>query len=127
VAVKAGRITLVVAVLLLFVALLSAAGTRDAGPAVPGAEKDATGTPAPVVEDQLPAARPIRAGLGDVVRLRVRADTPDEARIVRLALEWPVGPGLPGATTFVAERAGRFAVTLRSGKRIGTLVVEAAG
>lgn len=121
---KAGRITLVVALFLLGVALVSASSTRDDGPAVPGAEKSATRTPSPLVEAELPSERTVRAGLGDVVRLRVRAVRPDEARVVRLALEWPVGPGLRGDLAFVARRAGRFAVALRSGERVGTLVVE---
>jgi hypothetical protein len=122
--VTAGRITLFVALLLLVVALASASGRREQGPAVPYAERLETRSPAPTVELELPAKRPVAAGVGDVVRLRVRAEGPDEARITRLALAWPVGPGLPGEIAFVADRAGRFGVALRSGERLGTLVGE---
>ena len=61
---------------------------------------------------------------GDVVELQVTSRVPDEARIVALGLEGPTEPGLPATLTFVADRPGRFAVTLRdAGTRAGTLEI----
>jgi hypothetical protein len=121
--VRAGRISLIVALLLVGVALVSAStGGEEA--AVPGAVKT-PGAPRPAqVEARLPARREVRVPPGAVVRLRVAAPASDRARIVRLGLDWPVGPGIEGDVVFVAPASGRFGVVLRdAGTRIGTLAV----
>jgi hypothetical protein len=70
----------------------------------------------------------VRAKVGDVVQIDVRATTDDVAEVTALGVSEPVGPGIPARLVFDADQAGHFAVTLRdAGRRIGTIVVRAAG
>jgi hypothetical protein len=81
-----------------------------------------------VVRARLPARHSVRATVGDVVRIDVRASTDDVAQVAALGVAEPVGPGIPAQLVFDADHAGRFAVTLRdAGRRIGTLVIRPAG
>jgi hypothetical protein len=78
--------------------------------------------PASVVEASLPSDRDVRARVGDVVRLSVRAPSADVVEVTSLAVEEPVDAGAPAELIFVADRAGRFPVRLRdAGEAIGTL------
>ena len=122
----ARRALLAVAILLLAAALVSSIAPRQRERApVPVPQAEPAGAAARrTVEGRLPADRVVRAREGDVVELQVTSRVPDEARIVALGLEGPTEPGLPATLTFVADRAGRFAVTLRdAGTRAGTLEI----
>lgn len=124
--VRARRTTLLV-VLALVVAALVASGSGGDEEAVPGAVAS-PGPPAATAALELPAERPVEAAVGEVVRLRVASERPDEARVLALGLDWPVGPGLPGEVVFVATAPGRYPVVLRdAGERAGTVVVRPRG
>lgn len=80
--------------------------------------------PGSVVEASLPSDRAVRARIGDVVRLSVRAPSADIVEVPSLALEEPVDAGAPAELLFVADRAGHFSVRLRdAAQEIGTLRV----
>jgi hypothetical protein len=127
----AGRRLLLFVVLLLVIgAMASATVPRERrAPAQP--PLPATPRPSPaagVVEARLPAKRSVRATVGDVVRIDVRAKSDDVAEVAPLGVSEPVGPEIAAQLVFDADQAGRFPVTLRdAGRRIGTLVVRAAG
>jgi hypothetical protein len=127
----AGRRLLVFIVLLLVVAAVASAiaprrADIDRRPVEPAATPP--GPPANVVQGVLPTDRRVRARVGDVVQLEVSHTAQDEVQIVALGLSEPVEPGLAAELVFDADRAGRFAVTLRdAAKRVGTLEVRAAG
>jgi hypothetical protein len=114
------------AVLLLFAAsLISAMAPREQrfgqSPRA-GAQAPPARPPAAVVEASLPSDREVRARIGDVVRLSVRAPSADVVEVPSLALEEPVDAAIPAELVFVADRAGRFRVRLRdAGDAIGTL------
>src|SRR5690348_8831325 len=128
----AGRRLLLFVVLLLVIgAMASATVPRDLrGPAAPP-PLPATPQlePAPgTVTGRLPAKHSVRAKVGDVVQIDVRASTDDVAEVPSLGVSEPVGPGIAAQLVFDADQAGRFPVTLRdAGRRIGTVVVRAAG
>jgi hypothetical protein len=126
--------------LLLFVVLLIAIGAV-ANATVPR-EKDPPvrrTTPAPAVPAQaapvanvvvgrLPGKRDVRAKVGDIVRVEVVHDAADVVQVAALGLSEPVDPGVAAELVFDADRAGRFAVTLRdAGRRVGTIEVKEAG
>jgi hypothetical protein len=74
------------------------------------------------------ATRPgtVDATEGDHVRLTVRAPAPDSVEIVALGKSQPVDPYSPAIFDFVADRSGRFPVTLlQSGRRVATLRIVA--
>jgi hypothetical protein len=127
----AGRRLLLFVVLLLVIgAVASVTVPRERrAPAQP--PLPATPQPEPaagVVEGRLPAKRSVRAKVGDVVRIDVRATADDVAEVTSLGVSEPVGPGIQAQLVFDADQAGRFPVTLRdAGRRIGTVVVRAAG
>jgi hypothetical protein len=81
--------------------------------------------PAAVVEASLPGERNIRARVGDVVHLTVRAPSADIVEVADLALEQPVDADVPAQLVFVADQAGRFLIRLRdAGEAVGTLRVS---
>jgi hypothetical protein len=127
----AGRRLLLFVVLLLVIgAVASATVPRERrAPAQPPLPATPQRTPAAgVVEAKLPAKRSVRAEVGDVVQIDVRARADDVAEVASLGVSEPVGPGIPAQLVFDADQPGRFAVTLRdAGRRIGTVVVRAAG
>ena len=96
-----------------------------------GGPDDAPRIPSPVpagevalVRARLPEARPVPAVVGDVVVLAVPSRARDVARLAAIGVSAPVGPDLPGELRFVADRPGRFDVTLAGGGgRIGSLAV----
>lgn len=78
-----------------------------------------------VVKGRFPREGPLTVAEGSIVELTVAAKTPDVAELLDLGLEAPIGPGLDGSLQFVADRAGRFALTsVVSGRPIGVLVVR---
>lgn len=84
----------------------------------------AVNPPAPVVEASMPADKEVRARVGDVIRLLVRAPAADTVELANLGVEGPVDVNDPAELVFVADRAGRFPVRLRdAGEAIGTLRV----
>jgi hypothetical protein len=127
--------------LLLFVFLLIAIGAV-ASATVPR-EQDATfrrqrtTPPPPAPEQALPAAtvveaklpgRDVRAKVGDIVQVEVTHNAADVVQVPALGLSEPVEPDLAAQLVFDADRAGRFAVTLRDAQtRVGTIDVTEAG
>ena len=125
------RLILFVVLLLLIGAMASATVPRERR-----APEDPTPLPAPaqlepaagVVQGRMPAKHSVRAKVGDVVRIDVRAATDDVAEVLAMGVSEPVGPDIPAQLVFDADHPGRFAVTLRdAGRRIGTVVVRAPG
>src|SRR3954452_21399967 len=86
------------------------------------------GPAAKVVVGRLPGDRDVRAKVGDIVRVEVAHDAADVVQVAALGLSEPVDPGIAAELVFDADRAGRFAVTLRdAGRRVGTIEVKEAG
>jgi hypothetical protein len=84
--------------------------------------------PGDTVVARLPSRHDVRARVGDVVRIEVSHDAADVVQVLTLGVAEPVEPGLAAQLVFDADRAGRFAVTLRdAGTRIGTVDVKEAG
>jgi hypothetical protein len=124
------RLLLFVVLLIVVAAIASATVPREERPPVRRPEPQAApvAPPADVVAARLPSTRDVRARVGDVVRLQVSHDAEDVVQVLTLGVSEPVDPGLPAELVFDADRAGRFAVTLRdAGKRIGTVEVQEAG
>jgi hypothetical protein len=124
----ARRVLRVVAILLLSFALVSSISPRPqqraAAPTVPAQPAGAAAPRPETVDGRLPADRIVHAREGDVVDLQVTSREPDVARVDALGVSAPTEPGLPAQLTFVADRAGRFAVDLRdAGERVGTLEI----
>jgi len=102
-------------------------------------EKDASAPTAPtaaapaapradIVHARLPAPNAVVAHVGDVVQIDVTHDAQDVVQVPALGVEEPVERGIDGELVFDADRAGRFAVTLRdAGTRVGTVDVKEAG
>lgn len=127
----AGRRLLLFVVLLLVIGAIANATVPRERVVTPGEQPP----PAPRLEPaagevtaRLPARRAVRASVGDIVHIDVRAGADDVAEVAALGISEPVGPGIPAQLVFDADHAGRFAVTLRdAGRRIGTVVVRAGG
>jgi hypothetical protein len=123
--------------LALFVVLLILVGAI-ADATVPR-EKDAPPPPTPpavapaapaadVVHARLPGAADVVAHVGDIVQIDVAHDAQDVVQVPSLGVSEPVERGIDAQLVFDADRAGRFAVTLRdAGKRLGTVEVKQAG
>jgi hypothetical protein len=127
---SARRVLLLLAVLLLMAAIVSSSGEERRAVAPPPQSETAgragSGKPR-VVRGRLPADGTVVARVGDVVRVEVMSNRPDEARVLELGLEVPTEPGLPGTLEFVADQAGRFRVTLRNAdRRVGAIVIRRA-
>ncbi|HEX4672247.1 MAG TPA: hypothetical protein VH279_08250 [Solirubrobacteraceae bacterium] len=77
------------------------------------------------VEGRLPAAAPLVADVGTIVRLRVGASQGDHVVISGLGIRAPIGPGTTSIVEFVADSPGHWAVrTDPSGQQIGTVEVQ---
>src|SRR4051794_17265791 len=129
----AGRRLLLFVVLLIAIgAVASATVPREEDPPVrrttPASPVPAQAGPvANVVVGRLPG-RDVRAKVGDIVRVEVVHDAADVVQVAALGLSEPVDPGVAAELVFDADRAGRFAVTLRdAGRRVGTIEVKEAG
>jgi hypothetical protein len=119
------RLLLLAVLLVVGASLVSAVEPRDrASDGSREALGAAASPPAPVVEASMPADKAVRARVGDVVRLLVRAPAADTVEIPNLGVEQPVDVNQPANLTFVADQPGRFRVSLRdAGESIGTLRV----
>jgi hypothetical protein len=119
------RLLLFAVLLIIGASLVSAMSSRNRGNDSPGRrELPPSSAPAAVVEASLPGEKEIRARVGDVIRLFVRAPSSDVVQLTSLAVEEPVDPGQPAELVFVADREGRFPVRLRDAdESIGTLSV----
>jgi FtsP/CotA-like multicopper oxidase with cupredoxin domain len=119
-----GRRFVLFALLLLLCAALASAlapTQRRSAPAEPQLQTSPPPAQAVVVSARLPG-RTVRARVGDVVRLAVRAPVSDRVEIDALGVGAPVDPGIPAELDFVADQPGRFAVVLRDAAiRVGTL------
>jgi hypothetical protein len=130
----AGRRLLLFVVLLIVIgAVANATVPRQEDPPVrrttPAPDVPAQAAPvANVVVGRLPGRKDVRAKVGDIVRVEVVHDAADVVQVSALGLSEPVDPGIAAELVFDADRAGRFAVTLRdAGRRVGTIDVKAAG
>jgi hypothetical protein len=121
------RLILFAVLLIVGASLVSAMAPRDRGSdrsSNAAVDPSASRPPASVVEASLPRDKEVRARVGDVIRLVVRAPSADVVQLTNLAVEGPVDAGQPSELVFVADRAGRFPVSLRdAGESIGTLRV----
>jgi hypothetical protein len=121
------RLLFLAVFVLVAASVMSAMAPRQRGSGAPpgaGAPSPPASPAASVVEASLPTDRDVRAHIGDVVRLTVRAPSADVVQVPGLAVEEPVDSGAPAELLFVADRAGRFAVRLRdAGEAIGTVRV----
>jgi hypothetical protein len=92
----------------------------------PAAPRAAPG--ADIVHGRLPGASDVVAHVGDIVQIDVSHDAQDVVQVPSLGIAEPVERDIDAQLVFDADRAGRFAVTLRdAGKRLGTVDVRAAG
>ena len=81
-----------------------------------------------IVRGRLPGTGHVVAHVGDVVQLDVSHDAQDVVQISSLGVEEPVERDIDAQLVFDADRAGRFAVTLRdTGKRLGTVEIKQPG
>jgi hypothetical protein len=118
------RLLLFAVLLIVGASLVSAVAPRDSRSPNAGTEPRASSPPAPVVEASLPGDKEVRARVGDVVRLLVRAPSADVVELATLAVEEPVDADQPTELVFIADREGRFKVHLRDAdESIGTLRV----
>jgi hypothetical protein len=117
------RLLLLALLLIVGASLVDAVEPRDRG-SREAVNPAAANPPAPVVEASMPSDKDVRARMGDVVRLLVRAPAADVVQLTNLGVEAPVDASQPAELTFVANEVGRFRVRLRdAGEAIGTLRV----
>lgn len=124
------RVALFFVLLILIGAIANATVPREKDATAPTAPPAAVpATPAAdVVRARLPAENDVVAHVGDVVQIDVSHDAQDVVQVAALGVEDPVERGIDGQLVFDADRAGRFAVTLRdAGTRVGTVNVKEAG
>ena len=83
---------------------------------------------ADIVRGRLPAVADVVAHVGDVVQIDVSHDAQDVVQVPSLGIAEPVERDIDAQLVFDADRAGRFAVTLRdAGRRLGTVEVKPVG
>lgn len=127
------RLLLLVALLLVIAAIASAIRPSEFAPApkttpTPTLPADVatteTNAKAREVTGLLPDRTPVKAQVGDLVSLTVKARTPDVASIAGLGITFGVAPQEDTPLQFMADTPGTFPVTLQSaGTRIGTLEI----
>jgi hypothetical protein len=126
----ARRLLLPVTVLFLVLLVLGSIGADDQA-----TRKDFATNPGPppgartvgTVEATMPAAKEVRARVGDLVTLTVEADEPGGVEIPAFGETEPVGPEAPAVFDILPTEAGRYPVrSTETGAEIGTLVVEPA-
>lgn len=99
-------------------------GAAALGAAAANSAEPTAGQVTQRVAGHVPDAEPIRARLGDVVRIEAKVEADDVVVVDDLGITTPVTAGIPALIELVATQAGSFPITLRySGKEIGTLVV----
>jgi len=119
------RLLLLAALLLLVGSVAGALTPREDRTAQAPPAPARASTPLPRVSATLPGAGPVQARVGDLVSLRVRSRTQDEAELAAFGLTQPVGPDVVGEFTFVADRPGRFPVHLSlADTDVGTVLVR---
>jgi hypothetical protein len=130
----AGRRLLLFVVLLIAIGAVASATVPREEPAPVRPPPSTPTVPAPaspaarVVEARLPGRRDVRAKVGDIVQVEVAHDAADVVQVLALGVSEPVEPGIAAQLVFDADRAGRFAVTLRDAqRRVGTIDVQEAG
>jgi len=127
------RVAILLGVLLLLSAVLTALAPRRERADENRAPTPARGTPAredvtAAVRATLPRDRIVRARVGDNIELTVNARQLDSATIEGFGLTDAAGPGAPAQFSFRADRAGTFPVMLAlSDQRAGRVVVRAGG
>ena len=124
------RVALFFVLLILIGLIANATVPRDkdaTAPTAPSAAVPATPA-ADIVRARLPAQNDVVAHVGDVVQIEVAHNAQDVVQVAALGVEEPVERNIDGELVFDADRAGRFAVTLRdAGTRVGTVDVKEAG
>jgi hypothetical protein len=124
------RLALFFVLLILVGAIADAIAPREndaaQAPALPAPSPAAPA--ADTVHGRLPGTGRVVAHVGDVVQIDVSHDAQDVVQVPSLGVSEPVERGIDAQLVFDADRAGRFAVTLRdAGKRLGTVDVREAG
>ncbi len=128
------RLLVLMAVLLGFTALAAALAPR---PTVTPERGSASASPSPEPSTSSPAsraitrtvdanagARPVRARVGDTIRLAVRGDVFDAVELQGLDEIEPVEPGSPARFEFLADAPGEFPIVLQEAdRRVGVLDV----
>jgi len=119
------RRLLLILLLLLFATSMAASLTnRTTTSTTPSRRAPAQAGLARTVTATLPGDKVVRAAVGDRIVLAVAADAPDDVTIAGYDLLGAVDPETPAQFDFIADRTGRFAVTLESsGKVVGHLEV----
>jgi hypothetical protein len=124
------RVALFFVLLILIGAIANATVPREKGAPVESTPPlpAPAAPPADIVHARLPAENDIVAHVGNVVQIEVAHDAQDVVQVQALGVEEPVERGIDAQLVFDADRAGRFAVTLRdAGERVGTVDVKEAG
>jgi hypothetical protein len=124
------RVALFFVLLILIGAIANATVPREKGAPVESTPPlpAPAAPPADIVHARLPAQNDIVAHVGNVVQIDVAHDAQDVVQVQALGVEEPVERDIDAQLVFDADRAGRFAVTLRdAGKRVGTVDVKEAG
>jgi Rieske Fe-S protein len=124
------RITILLAVILGGTVIVAIAAPREEPADDPTPRTIAT-TPTgadvrAVVRGTLPRDKVVRAKVGELVELTVTSDVPESVAIEDFGLTEGVERGAPARFSFLADREGRFAVTLTLGetKTVGRIVVR---
>ena len=124
------RLALFFVLLILVGAIADATVPREKDqppPATPPAVAPAAPA-ADIVRGRLPGTGEVVAHVGDIVQIDVTHDAQDVVQVPSLGVSEPVERGIDAQLVFDADRAGRFAVTLRdAGERLGTVEVKEAG
>lgn len=120
------RLLLIFAFMLLVIGLAGGFAPREEQAVKPPDRPAvAPGAGVGVVRGELPEDETVEAQVGDLVELTVTARGPDSVAIAGLGLTEGVAPGAPAQLSFLADRAGRFPVSLTlSDRRVGSVVVE---
>jgi hypothetical protein len=127
----ARRLLLPVSVLFLVLLVLSSLGQQDqatrsdiaTAPSPPPSSSRTVGT----VEATMPAAREVRAKVGDLVTLTVESDEPGGVEIPAFGETEPAGPEAPAIFDVLPTEPGSYPVrSTVTGEELGVLVVEPA-
>lgn len=120
------RFLLASVLLLLTLSLLSSLSRTPPGRQATKPAYRPPSSPPAQATGSLPADERIRARVGDVVIVEVRADRADSAEVRDLGIDAPVVPGVAGRLEFLADRPGRFPVVLSAtGEQLGVILITA--
>lgn len=125
----ARRLLVLIALLLVAAAIATALSPHNDSTATRPVEPAPVTEPATVVA-AIPARerrpQPVRARVGDFVRLEVRSTGPDSVSVGGYDRVEQSDPDTPAQFAFFVERAGRFPIRMESGKLAGLLIVRPA-